>query len=70
MSQREVKVEEVIEAKRLASENYGTWGDTVVECYELEELVESLADCDSLEDWVQLMKDVASVGDDIRATAF
>ena len=70
MSQRDVKVEEVIEAKRLASENYNTWGDTVVECYELEELVVSLAYCYSLETWVQLMKDVASVCDDIRASAF
>lgn len=70
MSQRDVSVEEVIEAKRLASENYDTWGDTVVECYELEELVESLGDCDSLEDWVELQKTVAGIREDIEATAF
>ena len=70
MSRGDVSVAEVIEAKRLASENYDTWGDTVVECYELHELVDSLAECASLEDWVQVMKDVADVRADIEATAF
>ena len=67
---RKVEALEVVEAKKLATENYETWGDTVVECYELSELVESLEDCESLDEWVQLMKDVHGIREDIAATAF
>lgn len=67
---RKVEALEVVEAKKLAKENYETWGDTVVECYELSELVESLEDCESLDEWVQLMKDVHGIREDIAATAF
>lgn len=67
---RKVTALEVVEAKKLATENYETWGDTVVECYELSELVESLEDCESLDEWVQLMKDVHGIREDIAATAF
>jgi hypothetical protein len=67
---RKVEALEVVEAKKLAKENYETWGDTVVECYELSELVESLEDCESLDEWVQLMKDVHGIREDIEATAF
>jgi hypothetical protein len=67
---RKVEALEVVEAKKLATENYETWGDTVVECYELSELVESLEDCESLDEWVELMKDVHGIREDIEATAF
>ena len=70
MSKRKVSAEEVVKAKKLAEENYETWGDTVVECYGLTQLVESLEDCESLDQWVQLMKDVHGHRSDIASTAF
>ena len=44
----------IAEAKKLANDNYESWGQYIVECYEDSELAESLEDFDSLEEWVEV----------------
>jgi len=39
----------IAEAKQLAHDNYESWGQYIVECYEDSELAESLEDFDSLD---------------------
>ena len=51
----------IVEAKELAQDNYETWGQYVVECYEDSELAESLEDFDTLEDWIEVRIRVAGV---------
>jgi len=41
-------------AKKLANDNYETWGQYIVECYEDSELAESLEDFNSLDEWVEV----------------
>ena len=56
-----VTKELVDQAKKLAQDNYETWGDWIVECYDDENLVEDLADFDCLEEWVDIKIRVAEV---------
>jgi hypothetical protein len=56
-----VTQEMIVEAKRLAQDNYGSWGQYVVECYEDSELAESLESFDTLEDWIEVRIVVAEV---------
>ena len=51
----------ITEAKKLAHDNYESWGQYIVECYEDSELAESLQDFDSLEEWVEVRIAVAEV---------
>lgn len=51
----------IVEAKELAQDNYETWGQYVVECYEDSELAESLEGFDTLEDWIEVRIRVAGV---------
>jgi len=51
----------ISEAKELAQDNYETWGQYIVECYEDSELAESLESFDTLEDWVEVRIAVAEV---------
>lgn len=48
-------------AKAKALENYDTWGQWVIECYEDSELIEELNNFNSIEDWIKLRIDIASV---------
>lgn len=56
-----VTQEMIVEAKKLANNNYESWGQYIVECYEDSELAESLEDFDSLEEWVEVRISVAEV---------
>ena len=56
-----VTQEMIVEAKQLAKDNYESWGQYVVECYEDSELAESLEDFDSLEEWVEVRISVANI---------
>jgi hypothetical protein len=56
-----VTQEMIVEAKRLAQDNYEGWGQYVVECYEDSELAESLESFDTLEDWIEIRITVAEV---------
>ena len=56
-----VTKELIAEAKELANDNYETWGQYVVECYEDSELAESLESFDTLEDWIEVRIAVAEV---------
>ena len=51
----------IAEAKKLAYDNYESWGQYIVECYTDEELEECLEDFDSLEEWVEVRIRVANV---------
>lgn len=48
-------------AKKLAMENYETWGHWVVEAYTDEELLDDLKDFGTVEEWVEIRKRVAEV---------
>lgn len=56
-----VTQEMIVEAKKLAKDNYEDWGQYVVECYEDGDLKESLESFDTLEDWVEVRIAVAEV---------
>lgn len=56
-----VTQEMIVEAKKLAQDNYEGWGQYVVECYEDSELAESLESFDTLEDWIEVRIAVAEV---------
>ena len=56
-----VTPELIAEAKELANDNYETWGQYIVECYEDSELAESLESFDTLEDWIEVRIAVAEV---------
>lgn len=56
-----VTPELVAKAKKLAEDNYETWGQWIVECYSNEELAEALEDFESLEEWVDIRIRVAEV---------
>ncbi len=57
----------VAEAKKLAQDNYESWGQYVVECYTDSELEKDLSDFDSLEDWVDIRIRVADVLEERQA---
>lgn len=62
-----VTQEMIVEAKKLAQDNYESWGQYVVECYEDSELKESLESFDNLEDWIEVRIAVAEVYADREA---
>jgi hypothetical protein len=47
-----VTQEMIVEAKKLAQDNYESWGQYIVECYTDEELKADLADYTTIEEWV------------------
>jgi hypothetical protein len=57
----------IVEAKKLANDNYESWGQYVVECYTDSELEKDLSDFDSLEDWVDIRIRVADVLEERQA---
>jgi hypothetical protein len=57
-------------AMALALENYSTWGQWVVECYETKELEKELKEFNSLEEWVEMKKIVTGVYSEIENTQF
>lgn len=56
-----VTPELIAEAKKLADDNYETWGQYIVECYEDSELAESLEDFNSLNEWVEVRISIANI---------
>ena len=57
----------IAEAKELANDNYETWGQYIVECYEDSELAESLEDFNSLEEWVEVRISIANIYEEREA---
>ena len=57
----------IVEAKELANDNYETWGQYIVECYEDSELAESLEDFDSLEEWIEVRISIANIYEEREA---
>lgn len=54
--------QELIEkAKKIANENYDSWGQYVVECYTDKELSADLSDFSTLEEWIDIRISVANV---------
>ena len=62
-----VTQEMIVEAKKLAQDNYESWGQFIVECYDDNELKESLESFDNLEDWIEVRIAVAEVYADREA---
>lgn len=62
-----VTPELIAEAKKLAHDNYESWGQYVVECYTDSELEKDLSGFDSLEDWVDVRITVAEVLEERQA---
>jgi hypothetical protein len=58
------------EAKKLALENYSTWGQWVVECFEDSELREELDDFDTMEEWVEIRIGVADANEEIENSSW
>ena len=56
-----VTPELITKAKKLAHDNYESWGQYIVECYTDSELAESLESFGTLEDWVEVRIAVAEV---------
>ena len=54
-------------AKKLANDNYETWGQYIVECYEDSELAESLEDFNSLDEWVEVRISIANIYEEREA---
>ena len=62
-----VTKELIAEAKELAQDNYESWGQYIVECYEDSELAESLEDFDSLGEWVKVRISIANIYEEREA---
>lgn len=62
--------ENIEKAKKLAEENYSTWGQWVIECYTDSELGENLEDFRTIEEWVKVRQDVAGYYKEIESTAW
>ena len=62
-----VTQEMIVEAKKLANNNYESWGQYIVECYEDSELAESLEDFDSLEEWIEVRISIANIYEEREA---
>lgn len=56
-----VTQELIVEAKKLAQDNYERWGQYVIECYTDSELEKNLSDFDSIKDWVDIRIRIADV---------
>ena len=62
-----VTQEMIVEAKKLAQDNYESWGQYIVESYEDSELAESLKDFDSLAEWVEVRISIANIYEEREA---
>ena len=62
-----VTPELVSKAKKLAHDNYESWGQYIVECYTDSELAESLEDFNSLEEWVEVRISIANIYEEREA---
>jgi len=63
--------EEILKkAKKDAMDNYSTWGQWIVECYDDDELRESLEDVDSYNQWIKVRKAVADHHQEIESTTW
>jgi hypothetical protein len=62
-----VTKELIAEAKKLANDNYESWGQYIVECYEDSELAESLESFDTLEDWIEVRISIANIYEEREA---
>jgi hypothetical protein len=62
-----VTPELISKAKELAQDNYETWGQYIVECYEDSELAESLEDFTSLDEWVEVRISIANIYEEREA---
>ena len=62
-----VTKELIAEAKKLANDNYESWGQYIVECYEDSELAESLKDFTSLDEWVEVRISIANIYEEREA---
>ena len=58
------------EAKKMAMDNYSTWGQWVVETHTDGELRAELSEYSTLESWVEIRQRIADYYDDIQSTAF
>jgi hypothetical protein len=58
----------LVKAKKLAMENYETWGNWIIEGFTDEELLDDLKDFDTIEEWVEIRKRVAEARDEITNT--
>ena len=70
MKPRTITDSELAQARDLASENYETWGQWVVECLEPEEVRAELSREKSLAAWVRLRKTIGDHHAEIENTAF
>ena len=57
-------------AKKMAMDNYETWGHWVVECYTNDELQEELDEFDTLKSWINIRISVADARKEIEDTAW
>ena len=57
-------------AKKLALDNYETWGQWVIETYEDSDLQDQLDEYETLEQWVVLRVSIANAFKEIEDTAF
>lgn len=57
----------IAEAKKLANDNYESWGQYIVECYTDEELEECLEDFNSLDEWVEVRISIANIYEEREA---
>ena len=57
----------ITEAKKLAQDNYESWGQYGVDCYEDSELAESLEDFTSLDEWVEVRISIANIYEEREA---
>ena len=62
-----VTQEMIVEAKKLAQDNYESWGQYIVECYGDSELAESLKDFDSLDEWIEVRISIANIYEEREA---
>lgn len=53
--------EMIARVRKMAEDNYDSWGQYVVECYTDKELVNDLADFNTLQEWVDIRIAVAEV---------
>jgi hypothetical protein len=62
-----VTPELISKAKKLAHDNYESWGQYIVECYTDSELTESLEDFNSLDEWVEVRISIANIYEEREA---
>lgn len=58
------------EAIELAKENYESWGQWVVECYDQDDLCEELSSFHTIYEWVEHRKTLADYYQEQENTAF